>query len=91
MRLRNIQQIEEFLAAVRKCKSDVWLESTSGDKFSMKSKFSTYVALGALLSAQGDQFELFCANHEEEVYFYDFFNHNPDVLKDEEFESLKNF
>lgn len=82
MRLRNIQQIEDFLAAVRKCKNAVWLESPSGDRFNMRSEFSNYVALGVLLGERGDQFELFCANPVEEQYFFDFFKNNPDVLKD---------
>lgn len=79
MELTNIEQIQDFLAAVDKCVSDVWLESPEGDRFNLKSKFSQYVAIGALLSNQGNELELFCASSNDEKHFYKFFNEHPEV------------
>ena len=46
MKLRNIIEIEDFRNTVDSCIGSVWLESTDGDKFNLKSKFSQYIALG---------------------------------------------
>lgn len=79
MKLTNINQVEDFLAAVNKCKGSVWLESKYGDKYNLKSKFSQYVAMGALLSTYGDQLELFCSDSNDESHFFKFFNEHPEV------------
>ena len=80
MKLRNIQQIEQFLFAVKQTNGDVWIESIYGDKFSLKSSISQYIALSALLGKHGDEFELFCSKKEDEKYFLKFFKQNPEVL-----------
>lgn len=80
MRLRNIQEVEQFRAVVESCKGEVWLESPNGDSFNLKSSFSQYVALGKLLGEHGDELELFCSLSEDEGKFYKFFNDNPSVV-----------
>lgn len=80
MKLRNIEDVEGFLGAVEKCKSDVWLESPYGDKYNLKSKLSQYIAMGKLLSTSGDSLELFCADSADEHHFYKFFYTHPGVL-----------
>lgn len=79
MKIRNISQLNDFVAAVNHCQGGVWLESTDGDKFNLKSQFSQYVALGALLSEKGDYLELFCTDREDEKLFYEFLWNHPEV------------
>lgn len=80
MKLKNITEVEAFRNAVEKCSGDVWLESVEGDKFNLKSAFSQYIALGALLGENGDNLELFCGNKEDQTHFFEFFAANPSVM-----------
>jgi hypothetical protein len=80
MKLTNIEHITSFLEAVDKCQGSVWLESPQGDKFNLKSAFSRYVSIGALLSNHGDELELFCGPDDEHC-FYKWFHLNPEVLQ----------
>ena len=66
MKLQNIHEVEEFRKVVHQCKGRVYLESLEGDIFNLKSAMSEYVALGRLLSEQGDSLELFASNREDE-------------------------
>ena len=66
MKLQNIQEVEEFRKVVHQCKGRVYLESLEGDIFNLKSAMSEYIALGRLLSEQGDSLELFASNREDE-------------------------
>ena len=59
MKLTNIKQVEDFIAAVNRAHSNVWLVSPQGDRYNMKSALSQYIALGALLGQHGDELELF--------------------------------
>ena len=68
MKLQNIQEVEEFRKVVHQCK----LESLEGDIFNLKSAMSEYVALGRLLSEQGDSLELFADNKEDEALLLNF-------------------
>ena len=79
MNFQNIDQIDAFLEAVQKCKGDVYLKSTEGDVYNLKSRLSQYVAIGALLDDEGDCLELFCDKTEDEGYFYKFFIEHPEV------------
>ena len=79
MKLKNISEVNGFVAAADSCKGHVWLESPEGDKFNLKSKFSQYVALGELLSVRGEDLELFCQFSEDEMRFYQYFDEHPDV------------
>lgn len=79
MKLKNIEEIDGFIAAVNACRGDVWLESQYGDKFNLKSKFSQYIALGKLLGVNSDSLELFCSLPEDEGNFYQYFNEHPGV------------
>ena len=79
MRLKNIEEVNAFLATVNSCNGDVWLESQYGDKFNLKSKFSQYVALGELLGKNGEDLELYCQLPEDRVRFYKYFYEHPGV------------
>ena len=80
MHLTNTKEIFEFRAAISKCKGKVWLYSQEGDRFNLKSVVSQYIALGKLLTEQGENLELFCEKAEDEKNFLEFFNRNPEVL-----------
>lgn len=80
MRLNNITQLEEFRKAIDASKGGVWLESSDGNKFNLKSILSQYIALGTLLSERGDELELFCQNADDEALFLAFFAANPNAL-----------
>lgn len=80
MKLRNITEVDNFLKVVGECEGSVWLESSYGDRFNLKSKFSQYIAVGVLISAEGENLELYCTLHEDEERFFKFFKENPDVL-----------
>ena len=72
MKLQNIHEVEEFRNVVHQCKGRVYLESQEGDIFNLKSAMSEYIALGRLLSEQGDSLELFASNREDEGLLLNF-------------------
>lgn len=37
MKIRNLSQLNDFVAAVNDCQGTVWLESPEGDKYNLKS------------------------------------------------------
>lgn len=80
MRLKNIDQVNDFLNTVDSCVGEVYLTSIYGDKFCMKSYMSRYVAIGALLGERGDELELYCENKDDEIKFINFFYTHEDVL-----------
>lgn len=67
MKLVNIKEVEQFRKVVHECEGDVYLKSTEGDVFNLKSAMSEYIALGRLLSEQGDSLELFADRREDEA------------------------
>ena len=71
--------MNDFLRTVENCEGEVWLESISGDKYVLKSVFSRYIAMAAMLSEQGNNLELFCQLPEDQVKFYKYFHEHPDV------------
>ena len=79
MKLKNISEVEGFIATIDSCVGSVWLESIYGDRFNLKSKLSQYVALGALLGENGDDLELFCQLPEDREKFYKYFREYPGV------------
>ena len=54
------------------CTGDVYLKSQDGDVFNLKSALSEYIALGQLLSEQGDNLELFADKREDEAKLISF-------------------
>lgn len=79
MRLKNIEEVNAFLATVDSCDGDVWLESQYGDKLNLKSKISQYIAMAALLKDKYEVLELFCARKEDEQKFFKYFRDYPGV------------
>ncbi len=80
MRLTNNVQITDFLAAITEAKDNVYLRSTQGDCYNLKSTLARYVAIAELLSEHGDELELFCDDKTDEALFFRFFNQHPEVL-----------
>ena len=72
MKLKNIKEVEEFRKVIHACSSDVYLKSQQGDVFNLKSALSEYIALGQLLSEQGDNLELFADKREDEALLVQF-------------------
>ena len=80
MKITKRVHVEKFKEAVGKCSGPVWLTSTDGDQYNLKSYLSQYVAIGALLSDHGDELELWCGNKEDEANFRMFFAECPEVI-----------
>lgn len=79
MKLKNVDELNGFLNAVDKCENNVYLISREGDKLNLKSLFSRYISMGRLLSAEGDNLELFCDSRSDEKNFFEFFRAFPGV------------
>lgn len=80
MKLSNITEVNDFLAAVDRCKGDVWLEDIKGDRVSLKSMFSRYIAMGNLLQDKRGKLELFCSQPTDEGVFIGLFAQNPQIV-----------
>lgn len=74
MKLVNIQEVEKFRKIIHQCQGGVYLKSAEGDVFNLKSAMSEYIALGRLLSEQGDSLELFADLREDEALLLSFIN-----------------
>jgi hypothetical protein len=79
MKFKKAIDVNDFLRTVEDCKGEVWLETISGDKYVLKSVFSRYIAMSALLTEQGDNLELYCQLPEDRVRFYKYFSEHPGV------------
>lgn len=80
MKLKNINDINDFLTTVESCEGEIYLTSQYGDKFCLKSCLSRYIALGALLGDRGDELEIYCEYKDDEYKFMKFFNEHEHVL-----------
>lgn len=75
MLLKNIKEIHTLISAVEKCSGDVLLRSTDGrEEFNLKSTLSQYIAIGKLCDEHGEDYEIFCTNHNDEAYMLSFFH-----------------
>lgn len=72
-------EVNDFLRIVESCKGEVWLESPNGDRFVLKSVFSRYIAMTALLTEKSSELVLYCQFAEDEVKFSEYFNKHPSV------------
>lgn len=80
MRLRKEIEITDFLAAVKKSKGEVWLQSKYGDRYNLKSTLSCYVAIAAMIKNHCNELELYCSDITDEGYFFEFFEQHPETL-----------
>ena len=79
MKFKKPIEVNDFLRTVEECEGEIWLESVSGDKYILKSVFSRYIAMSALLSEHGDKLELYCQLPEDREKFYKYFYEHPGV------------
>lgn len=79
MKFTKAIEVNDFLRTINNCEGEVWLESPYGDKFVLKSVFSRYLAMSALLTEHGDELELFCQLPEDRAKFYKYFQDHPGV------------
>lgn len=79
MKFTNAIEVDDFLHTANSCEGEVWIESPRGDKFVLKSIFSRYLAMSALLTEHGDELELFCQLPEDRAKFYNYFHEHPNV------------
>ena len=79
MKFTKAIEVNDFLRTVEECEGEVWLESEQGDKYVLKSVFSRYIAMSALLSEHGDELELFCQLPEDRAKLYKYFHEHPGV------------
>lgn len=80
MKFTNIEDVNDFLKAVDSCRGEVYLKSPYGDQFVLKSEFSRYIAMSALLRDRGDELELFCAYKEDEPILLRFLSSHQNVI-----------
>lgn len=80
MKFRKDIEVNDFLRTANECEGEVWLESIYGDKYVLKSVFSSYLGIAALLvSEHSDELELFCQLPEDRVRFMKYFYEHPGV------------
>lgn len=74
MLLKNARDINLLINAVEKCKEDVLLRSVDGkEEFNLKSTLSQFLGIAKLCQEHGDEYEIFCMNHNDEGYMMQFF------------------
>lgn len=73
MKIKSLQEVEEFKSLINACKGDVWLESVYGDRYNLKSALTQYVAIADLMRDNKGDLELFAQLPEDEAKLIDFF------------------
>lgn len=73
MKIKSLQEVEEFKSLINSCKGDVWLESVYGDRYNLKSALTQYVAIADLMRDNKGDLELFAQLPEDEAKLIDFF------------------
>lgn len=72
IRLHNVD-FEDFIAAVEKCKGDVFLETTDGDVLNLKSKLCQMIGLSTILAnTEIAEATVRCAKPEDETILFRF-------------------
>lgn len=79
MKIQSMEQLNDFIYAVDKCKGMVYLVASDGEQYDLKPNFDQYRAVGQLLSERGDEMELFCSNKRDEHHLFAFFRKHPEV------------
>lgn len=72
MKLKTINDVEAFRAAIAKCTGEVYLKSQYGDVFNLKSALTQYIAIGELLRDKNGDLELFANNSRDEAILMEF-------------------
>lgn len=79
LKIRSVDNIEDFIDAVQKCSSDVYLSDWQVDNngqynfyINLKSPLCLYVGIGKLLEEYGDWLEIHCSNREDEAIMMEY-------------------
>lgn len=80
MKFTSAKQFYDFQEVLERCVGNVYLRSTFGDCYNLKSTLSQYVAFAALLGDHGDELELYCANREDEAMLLGFLKEHNELL-----------
>lgn len=82
MRLRTIEDAEEFMEIIKSCQGPVyltdWQVNEDGEynlRLNLKSTLSLYFGISKLLEEHGDWFEVHAANREDENKLMEFIGH----------------
>ena len=78
MKLKSMQDVENFQHAIDECDNRVWLISGT-DQFNLKDALTQYVAIGRLISGDSE-LELFTESKDDEKYFLRMFTAYPEML-----------
>ena len=81
MKINNAKEINDFIDVLNQTTGDVWLQSIYGDRISLKSELSRYIAIAQLIEEKSGVLELFCSNSGDESLFYEYFRKHPDSLE----------
>jgi hypothetical protein len=79
MRLQHVSDIEDFIDVVKSCEGAVWIEAPDGERISLRSRFSRYIAIGVMAANAENDYELFCSTAADEAKFFKFFEEHPGV------------
>lgn len=79
MKLKNIGEVHDFMDTVDRCRGEVWLTDSDGNRINLKSKLSQYVAVGMLVGERGYDMDLYCEFPEDDAKFYLLVSDHPSM------------
>lgn len=72
MKLKNMEEVKAFEAAIDRCSGEVWLEGKNGTRYDLTSEFSRIIGLGELMNGNPNDLELFAQLPEDNTYLMDY-------------------
>ena len=72
MRISNMIELNHLMSAVNAAKGQVFLCSSQGDKYNLKSTLIRYVVLSSLFNYHNEELTLVCEFKEDEKLFAEF-------------------
>lgn len=79
MKISNVEQLNDLVAAVNECENQVWLDLSDGRCFGLKSLFSQYQAYKVILSEYDPCMHLRCASESDRRILNRYFVYHPEV------------
>ena len=72
--LKSMKNVNALMTAVSVCKGDVIIKSADGnEEYNLRSALSQLIGIAKLCEDHGDEYEVFCMNHEDEGNLLRFF------------------
>ena len=72
MRTRTENDVKRFNEAIAKCTRPVWLVSSEGTSYNMKSTEDYYAGMGRWVKDSNDEMEIFTCSYEDEEVMLQF-------------------